>query len=206
MVRDLLASEQMLKAVSKTVGFNQITIAPVGASDIAEICWYEALDQPGIRPIFSFYSSKKFRVHLTKYLAGEEVPVYTASESLSASNDPKSEDAQPAEAGVKRSHQQPIEDSSQKQASGNEYSYGVRIRNLEDQIIVQMAIRESEKLYREQNGDERLLHQQALSDGLVAQTNHPKRVEIQNPSSDPKYIDVLIERQRQIESGLPITK
>ena len=202
MVRDLLASEQMLKAVSKTVGFNQITIAPVGASDIAEICWYEALDQPGMRPIFSFYSSKRFRIHLTRYLAGEEVPVYTASESLSSAQDQKAT----AEARDKTGQVPALTDSSENRPSANEHSYGVRIRNMEDQIMIQMAIRESEKLYREQYGDERLLNQQALSDGLVTDSRRPKQIEVQNPSSDPKYIDVLIQRQREIESGLPITK
>jgi hypothetical protein len=193
-VQTLLASEQMLRMVGKTVGFNQVTISPVSSSDLAEICWYEALDQPGIRPIFAFYPSKKFRLYLCQYLSSEEMPPFTGS----LASDPKSSEND--------KEQQPTSDNTQlatvdpTASSTNQFSYGVRVRQMEEQLAMEYALRQSEAAYVESFGEENLLNQQALSDGLATQlTSTVKATKVYGAALEPTLVQRLIRVQAEIE-------
>ncbi len=192
-VENLLASEQMLRTVSKTVGFNQITIAPVSSLDLAEICWYEALDQPGIKPIFSFYASKKFRIYLNRYMAGDELSAYIPAESLPKVIGSGFPDITLA-----------IENGTQNdlrvEEKTNQFSYGARIKRMKDDMILQYVMQLSEEEFTESYGEERLLNQQALSDGLVVEGTSPKAPGKNILRSiDPMMIQDLLRTQAEIE-------
>ena len=182
----------MLKVVSKTVGFNQITTAPVSSSDMAEICWYEAQDQPGIKPIFALYPSKQFRLHVSRYLADEHVPLYVPiTTSTHKPTAPAIENKVPNSI-------QTIPSAPPR----NEYSYGVRVRMAEEQALLEYTMRLSEKEFLEEYNSERLLNQQALSDGLAAaQTSSIGPKSISGGAVDPLALQNLIRGQAEIEES-----
>ena len=194
-VANLLASEQMLKTVAKTVGFNQVTIAAVSAADLAEICWYEALDQPGIKPIFSFYPSKKFRLYLCRYLCSEELPMFVGSLALN----PASSEAEQEGAAVSTENTQ-LANIDGLKPSTNEHSYGVRVRQMEEQLVLEYALKQSEEAYIDAFGEEHLLNQQALSDGLATQlTSTVKAKKSYGSTMEPTLVQRLIRVQAEIE-------
>ena len=160
MVEDLLASEQMMKAIAKTVGFNQVTISPITSTDLAEICWYEAQDQPGVSPIFALYPTKRFRLYIAQYLAGGDVSVFVPTEEA---RDARSKTSTLPSGGGLPKPQAALTDRE----PVNVYSYGVRIRRQEEERELEMALKQSEREYLEEFGEERLLNQQALTDGLA---------------------------------------
>jgi hypothetical protein len=194
MIEEMTASEEMLKVVSKTLGFNQVTMVQVSSLDIAEICWYEAQDQPGIKPVFALYPSKRFRLHVSRYLADERVLPYVRNTTVDDDNFPSTKPL-----SVEKSHQALTASTSR-----NEYSYGVRVREMEDQMLLEYTMRISEKEFLEVFDKERLLNQQALADGLADAHNASVPVKPKpssNEKADPMVLQNLIQRQIDIEES-----
>ena len=195
MIDKMTASEQMLKEVSKTIGFNQITMAQVSSLDLAEICWYEAQDQPGIKPIFALYLSKKFRLHVSRYLADERVLPYV--QNIAAEDD----------YNFPRPMLPPVATTQSTEAvasSRNEYSYGVRVREMEEQTLLEYTMRISEKEFLDVFDREQLLNQQALADGLATAEGTSTKLKYTIRSADktdPVLLQNLVQVQREIEEA-----
>lgn len=191
-IQALVVAERFMRQVSKSVGFNPIVIAPVTASDLTEVLLHSAGSQPGTGPVLCLYPSKYLRIYIVQFLTGVALEPYAAylPEDVSGEQSLK------------------VADNPQKLASHVSelpFTYGVRIRQMEDEIVMDLVTKRSEQEFLAEYGDDKLLHQQALSEGLRnvspeketgAKLARPKDL-LQNP----KYIGRLVLQQREIEGG-----
>ena len=172
----LFSSERMLRRISKAVGFNQVLVSAVSSIDLAEICLYDPSSQPGVRQIYALYPCKAFRVYVSQFMAGENMVEYQPAISIPESNIMKirMDGTTPRVSSRATSSRAPASsrgnrDTRSSSYSGiNSYSYGVRIRNMEEELVIDVAKMESEKAFRGSFGDEELKHQQSVMDAYAA--------------------------------------
>ena len=190
-VNQLLLCEKFMRQISKSLGFNQLTLAAVSALDVAEICLYEAGKHPGIRPIFGFYPSKSFRIYVSQYLSNENLPAYQAVlpgsagsahplQLIGGSSSPSVSIVLPTPAAIVKTATDKDTAAPNSllallppQPDSNEYSYGVRVRKMQEQQTLTMAMRDSEQEYLQENGEEELMRQQIRTDSVNGKKTDP---------------------------------
>lgn len=183
-IESLIASERVLRQVSKSVGFNQVTMSQVSSSDMAEVCFYEALDQPGLLPVFGLYPSQKFRVYILNFMSGESQVPFTSNEAVARVVVGQTASL-PQSGGSAESHN----------------SFGARVRRMEEEAVLEAALLLSEKDFLGTFGEDNLLHQQALSEGLSHSTQSPK-ANVGEDSLGGEFLASLISGQKAIEDEL----
>jgi len=171
-VEQLLNSERMFRRVSKAVGFRQVIVSSISSLDLAEVCLYDSVNQPGVRPIYTFYPSKAFRIYSCQFMAGESLIEYEPAVSL-ADNAVFQVTMDGATPRLTARSSRRLGTVSQRslglpaQSSRiNNYSYGVRVRNMEEDLIMEIAIKESEHSYLHDHDTSELKRQQKISDSL----------------------------------------
>ena len=172
----LFSSEKMFRRVSKAVGFNQVLVSAISSIDLAEICLYDPASQPGVRPIYSLYPCKAFRVYACQFMAGENLVEYQPAISIAESNimrirmdgsTPRlsSRAASSRLTGTARGSRDSRQGGT---ASGvNSYSYGVRVRHMEENLVIDVAKMESEKEFVGSFGGDDLKKQQSLIEAFA---------------------------------------
>lgn len=194
----LLAVQKFLQLVSKSVGFKQIILASVGPVDIAEVCIYEPSNQPGIRPVYALYPAKAYRIYVAQYLAGENLSDYVHVDSRTSTQLALSEDRLRQPSSISLTSQQ-SQDLSRTQ---DQYSYGARLRQLEEDLVMAMAFKESEQSYLEEHGEDEIIQQQALADSLATRTDSRKSLVSRVTNKDlphaAEYLDQLVDKQTEI--------
>jgi hypothetical protein len=167
----LESSRRFLRKLSDTVGFNQVSVASITSADMAEVSLYEATNEPGIKAVRSFYPAKSFRIYISQFMAGETLgQYYNRKLSDSAKLELYSDVKVQMDETKSDEPNAPISTNSV-----NVYSYGARIRQMEEDMTFALALKESEDDYRDLNGFDALIEQQAKSDGLVIRYDGDKR-------------------------------
>jgi hypothetical protein len=173
MVNRLLNSERLFRRISKAVGFRQVIVSSISSLDLAEICFYDSVNQPGMRPIYAFYPSKAFRVYACQFMAGESLIEYEPAVSLP--NDAVFHTTMDG-ATPRLSARPPKHLMSQRNSIGlppptariNNYSYGVRVRNMEEDLIMEIAKAESERVFLHDHDPTELRKQQKISESFTS--------------------------------------
>ena len=171
----LLSAERMFRRVSKAVGFNQLIVSAISSIDLAEICLYDPASQPGVRPIYALYPCKAFRLYVCQFMAGENLIEYQPAISIPETNlmRIRVDGSTPRLSSRVASSRLPVSareyrDSRQGSASSiNSYSYGVRIRTMEEELVVDVAKMESEKAFVGSFSEDDLRRQQTLIEAFA---------------------------------------
>lgn len=192
-IQALVVAERFMRQVSKSVGFNPIVIAPVTGSDLTEVLLHSAGSQPGTRPVLCLYPSKSLRIYVVQFLTGVALEPYAAYLPEDVSGDKSLKIANNPEKPESRVSELP-------------FTYGVRIRQMEDEIVMDLVTKRSEQEFLAEYGEDKLLHQQALSAGLrnvstEKETQAPILARAKDLLQNPKYIGRLVLQQREIEGG-----
>lgn len=194
----LLAVQKFLELVSKSVGFQQVILASVGRVDIAEVCIYEPTNQPGIRPVYALYPAKAYRIYVAQYLAGENLSDYVHVDNRTSTQLALSEDRLRQHSSISLRSQQ-TQDLSRSQ---DQYSYGARLRKLEEDLVMALAFKESEQSYLDEHGEDEIIQQQALADSLDTRTDNRKSLVSRVTNKDlphaAEYLDQLVHKQTKI--------
>jgi hypothetical protein len=169
----LLMAERILRRVSKAVGFNQVIVSAISSIDLAEICLYDPTSQPGVRPIHALYPCKAFRVYVCQFMAGENMVEYQPSISIPESSIMRirMDGSTPRVSSRAVSSRLPTTSRGSRDSRGtiggtsiNNFSYGVRIRKMEEDLVVDVAKMDSEKAFVTAYGEEEFKRQQSLMD------------------------------------------
>ena len=160
----LVLAERFMRQVGKSLGFNQITISAISSMDLAEVCLYDGDQQPGVKPIFGLYPAQAYRVYVSQYLVGASLqdysPIMAIREAIVTSNEVR-QDA-PAMVG----NSEGTTTSKPTVVPIPKFSYGSRIREMEDQLVLEIAMRESEKEYLQQSTETALKEHQKIAERL----------------------------------------
>ena len=194
-VARLVQAERFMRQIAKSLGFNQIRIAAISSLDLTEVCLYDGDQQPGIKPIFGLYPAQAFRIYVAQFMAGESMSEYAPLMSLDQAI-VTSADATSILPSLPRKTELA---SSQPKATS--YSYGSRIRQMEDQLILDVAMQESEKTFLEECGDDALKVQNELADRLRNdELEDGDRIKSHTVSKE--LMQNLVSRQRTLETSM----
>lgn len=213
----LILSERYIRQVSKSLGFNQIMTSSVSSLDIAEICLYNSSDQPGMRAVHALYPSKSYRIYVCQFMAGENLipfpPAFSIPDELVFKNTAsltKSIRArsQAASSMLNRAPQSKFKIMNT--VKDSTYSYGVRIRNMQDDLATQVAMTKSENDFREQYGDQELARLQTKVEAKSTISAMPNYLDTfhAKQSDDDDVVHKIITLQGQLEESarVPLDK
>ncbi len=159
----LILAERFVRQVSKSLGFNQIMTSSVSSLDLAEVSLYNSSDQPGMRAVHALYPSKSYRIYVCQFMAGDNLipfpPAFSIPGELLFKNTAsltKSLHARSVAASNTLSKSVVNKYKAINAIKDSTYSYGVRLRNMQDELATQLAITKSESDFRDQYGDTEL--------------------------------------------------
>jgi hypothetical protein len=187
-IQALVVAERFMRQVSLSVGFNPISICAVTATELSEAVLYDAQGQPGTLELIALYPCKFFRIYVAQFLAGAVMQPYSVYHESMGS----------------QSSDIPLTVVSKFSASPASFSYGVRLRHMEDSMVTGLALKQSEQEFMLKHGEDALLHQQALAESL--KTKHEsaifaKLVPPKDSAQHSKYIGRLLLQQDEIHNG-----
>jgi hypothetical protein len=207
----LILSERYIRQISKSLGFNQIMMSSVSSMDIAEVCLYNSAEQPGLRAVYSLYPSKSYRIYICQFLVGENLVPFPPAFSIPEDRlfkDGVMHPRPPRVGGSKygKSRLNNFADAA--------YSYGVRLRNMQDEFATQFAITESETTFRENYGEKELQKLQSKLDSKSASSSvpsyfDPKLMSFYSVREDPGNeefdpVKKIIKEQEEIETRMKV--
>ena len=174
----LLLAERIMRRVSKAVGFNQVIVSAISSIDLAEICLFDPTSQPGVRPIHALYPCKAFRIYVCQFMSGENMVEYQPSIAIPESTIMRirMDGSTPRVSSRAASSRLPVSPRSSREprtvgsTSINNFSYGVRIRKMEEDLVVDVAKMDSEKTFVATYGEEEFRRQQNLMEVFANNT------------------------------------
>lgn len=208
----LILAERYIRHVSKSLGFNQIMTSSVSSLDLAEVCLYNSTDQPGMRPVHTLYPSKSFRVYISQFMAGDNLipfpPALSIPEELlfkNAASLTTSVRARTiaASSTLRRTSQSKLKTINALKDSA--YSYGVRLRNMQDDLATQLAMSSSENEFRDQFGDKELAKLQTKVDAKSTTASMPNYMDPRlmpgNKSTEgDDRVQEIVTQQEEVEA------